>query len=564
MKSPWLLMLLAVFFFCGCGDQSKPPKKMMEQRPMHVPCDDFNLPLVIQIDVPEAPLEIQKPSGPIVEKTTLPQRARFALNETNFLFWTQLLAVTEWVIRLTMLPVIVLRKEKPTTCLAWLTIVFFEPWIGLGLYLLVGENRLGRRRLARRRSRRSQIEASEYPPVESHHIIDPHESDDYNVLVHLAERVGGLPVVAGNAISPMTNTEVVIERLIADIDEARQHVHLLFYIFKDDTVGRRVAEALGRAVERGVVCRVLADAVGSRQLFKRLAPSLRQQGVRIFPVLPATLWRLPFARLDLRNHRKLAVIDGSIAYTGSQNIVEASYGHKRAGVWHDIMARITGPVVRQLQGIFLEDWFYESGELLEDAALFPANPAEGPIAVQVIPTGPDQPTELFQDLIVKSIFMARRRVVITSPLLYSQRGDASGDAHGGIAGRAGRSGDSPALRPSGGPGRRQLLLRLSDAFRCERLSFHRGHAPRENADGRQRTGHVRLGQLRHPLVRLELRAEPVRPCRRGGRRDAAIAAGLSRTIGTSHLRPVAQPNPFEPLENEPGQTVQPAVVKIKG
>ena len=164
-----------------------------------------------------------------------------------------------------------------------------------------------------------------------------------------------------------------------------------------------------------MACRVLADAVGSRQLFRRLAPLLRQQGVRIFPVLPATLWRLPFARLDLRNHRKLAVIDGTIAFTGSQNIVEASYGHKRAGVWHDIMARITGPVVRQLQGIFLEDWFYESGELLEDAALFPPSRRRRPIAVQVVPTGPDQPTELFQDLIVKAIFLARRRVVITSP-----------------------------------------------------------------------------------------------------------------------------------------------------
>ena len=104
-----------------------------------------------------------------------------------------------------------------------------------------------------------------------------------------------------------------------------------------------------------------------------------------------------------------------MAFTGSQNIVEASYGHKRAGVWHDIMARITGPVVRQLQGIFLEDWFYETGELLEDAALFPPCPPDGPIAVQVVPTGPDQPTELFQDLIVRAIFLARRRVVITSP-----------------------------------------------------------------------------------------------------------------------------------------------------
>lgn len=329
-------------------------------------------------------------------------------------FWT-LLAASEWAIRLTMLPVIVLRKERPATCLAWLTIVFFEPWIGLGLYLLIGENRLGRRRWARRRSRRPQLEAADYPGLDPNHIVDPNDGDDHSVAADPAGLAGGLPVVAGNSLFLMNDTDVVIDRLIADIDAARQHVHLLFYIFKDDSVGWRVAEALARALQRGVACRVLADGVGSRQLFRRLAPWLRRQGVRIFPILPATLWRLPFARLDLRNHRKLAVIDGVIAFTGSQNIVEASYGHKRAGVWHDIMARITGPVVRQLQGIFLEDWFYESGELLEDGVLFPASPADGPIAVQVIPTGPDHPTELFQDLIVKAIFLAQQRVVITSP-----------------------------------------------------------------------------------------------------------------------------------------------------
>ena len=377
--------------------------------------DQFNLPLVIHIETPEVPPEIEKPSPPIKEKpeppagefqpvSMVPTEAKTSMNHRDIFFWTQWLAASEWVIRLTMLPVIVLRKEKPATCLAWLTIVFFEPWIGLGLYLLIGENRLGRRRLARRRSRRPQLAASEYPDVEPRHVVDPAETDDYSVLVHLAEHVGGLPIVAGNSISLMTDTDVVIDRLIEEIDAARQHVHLLFYIFQDDSVGRRVAEALARAAQRGVACRVLADAVGSRQLFRRLAPWLRQQGVRIFPVLPANLWRIPFKRLDLRNHRKLAVIDGRIALTGSQNIVEASYGHKRAGVWHDIMARITGPVVRQLQGIFLEDWFYESGELLEDGALFPPSPADGPIPIQVVPTGPDQPTELFQDLIVRAIF----------------------------------------------------------------------------------------------------------------------------------------------------------------
>ncbi|NLF09657.1 MAG: cardiolipin synthase [Pirellulaceae bacterium] len=333
----------------------------------------------------------------------------------DIISWTELVAASELMIRLVMLPVIVLRQEKPATCLAWLAIVFFEPWIGLGLYLLIGENKLGRRRLQKRQRRKLQMRASGPASAEPSRGVDPAPADDFAVLTQLAEHAGGLPVAAGNDISLMAMTEEVIDCLVAEIEAAKHHVHLLFYIFQDDEVGRRVADSLVRAAERGVACRVLADAVGSRKLFKRLAPHLRRNGVQVHSALPAHLWRIPFARLDLRNHRKLAIIDGRVALTGSQNIVEPSYGHKRAGVWHDVMARVTGPVVRQLQGIFLEDWFYESGELLDDPALFPDSPAGGPIAVQVIPTGPDQQTELFQDLIVRAIFLARRRVVITSP-----------------------------------------------------------------------------------------------------------------------------------------------------
>lgn len=377
--------------------------------------DQFGLPLVIVISTPAVPPEIRGPSPPIMSHSGHAGSSDEDDAYGKVFYWTKVLVASEWLIRLVMLPIIVLRKEKPTTCLAWLAIVFFEPWIGLGLYLLIGENRLGSLRLARRQQLRPLLEKSEYPHVEAPHVIDPNETDEYSLLIHLAEHGGGLPVVGGNAISLMSDTDVVIDRLVAEIDAARHHVHLLFYIIKDDTVGHRVAEALIRAVGRGVICRVLADAVGSRPFFRHLARSLARQGVRVFPVLPANLWRIPFKRLDLRNHRKLAVIDGAVAFTGSQNIVEPSYGHKRAGAWHDVMARVTGPVVRQLQLIFLEDWFYASGELLEDAALFPPSKPDGSIAIQVIPTGPDQPTELFQDLVVRAIFLARRRVVITSP-----------------------------------------------------------------------------------------------------------------------------------------------------
>lgn len=431
MRIRWLWIVTALTVLAGCSSKEPPQAGGNSAAGGQVATDTFGLPLVIDLKAPEVPEDIRGPSPPIKGKTAAPQKnlpSKRPLSQapawaspkaddayTEVYFWTKVLVASEWLIRLIMLPVIVLRKEKPATCLAWLAVVFFEPWIGLGLYLLIGENRLGRRQLMRRQELRPLLNASEYPQVASDHVVDPEETDEYTVLVHLAEHGGGLPVVAGNSISLMSDTEVVIDRLIEEIEGARHHVHLLFYIFKDDEVGHRVAVALARAVARGVVCRVLVDAVGSRQLFHRLAPWLQQHGVRVFSVLPANLWRIPFSRLDLRNHRKLAVIDGTVAMTGSQNIVEASYGHKKAGAWHDVMARITGPVVRQLQGIFLEDWFYASGELLEDAALFPLCRPDGPIAIQVIPTGPDQPTELFQDLVVRAIFLARRRVVITSP-----------------------------------------------------------------------------------------------------------------------------------------------------
>jgi cardiolipin synthase len=142
---------------------------------------------------------------------------------------------------------------------------------------------------------------------------------------------------------------------------------------------------------------------------------MRREGVEVVSALPVGLFRTLFARMDLRNHRKIAVIDGRVAFTGSQNIVEPSYGHKRAGNWYDAMVRIEGPATQQLQGIFVEDWFHESGQLLEQEDLFPDLEPRGNTAIQVVATGPDLPTGAFQDLIVEAIFRAEQSIVITSP-----------------------------------------------------------------------------------------------------------------------------------------------------
>ncbi len=223
-----------------------------------------------------------------------------------------------------------------------------------------------------------------------------------------------MPILGGNDVALIARTEDFIDQLIDDIDAARHHVHLLFYIFADDGTGRRVAEALVRASKRGVKCRVLADAVGSRPMFKRLALQMAEQGIEVRQALPVGLFRRRMARVDLRNHRKLAVIDGCTGYTGSQNLVDAGYGRKDLA-WYDLMVRLTGPILLELQSMFVSDWYFETEEILEGGEYFLDPPLKGEIAVQTLPSGPTYPTENYQRIVVAALYAAERRVTITSP-----------------------------------------------------------------------------------------------------------------------------------------------------
>lgn len=212
----------------------------------------------------------------------------------------------------------------------------------------------------------------------------------------------------------LSQTNDFICRLIADIDAAENHVNLLFYIFVADETGCRVSDALARAVERGVTCRLLVDGVGSANFLKRDAEQVRASGVDVRPMLPVGLFRRRMARIDIRNHRKLAIIDGRIAYTGSQNIVNANYGKRRL-VWHDMMIRMTGPVTLELQAVFLSDWYHETEEVLESPGLFPDPEMTGDIPAQALPSGPSYPTENYQRVALTAIHGARQQVTITTP-----------------------------------------------------------------------------------------------------------------------------------------------------
>ena len=191
------------------------------------------------------------------------------------------------------------------------------------------------------------------------------------------------------------------------------HVHLLTYILAADATGERVTSALSSAARRGVQCRLMADAVGSRAGLDRWEAQLRRDGVEVIAMLQVGFFRHNAARFDLRNHRKLAVIDGRIGYVGSQNIINPEFvpGYPN----EELMARVTGPVVAQIQAVLLADGFIETGATFDFAPLFPELPATGTSAAQLLPSGPGYQRENAEELFIALLYAARQRVVITTP-----------------------------------------------------------------------------------------------------------------------------------------------------
>ncbi|MFW6060967.1 MAG: cardiolipin synthase [Phycisphaeraceae bacterium] len=330
--------------------------------------------------------------------------------------WLALWQILQWTIRIAMVPVILRRRFQPVTSLTWLTLIFFLPEVGLLVYLLVGVSYLGRRRA---RSHERIVGERRLPSYLAETYRErPEVHPEQRTMIIQAEQIGGNSILSGNHVELLPEAGRLVDQLVREIDAAEHHVHLLYYIFWPDAVGERVIAALQRAARRGVQCRLLVDATGSRPLLRSAAmQEMRAAGVRAEAALPVTPWRRKLARLDLRNHRKIAVIDGRTAYTGSHNIVTDDYGNKRAGRWVDLSVRLTGPAVAQLQAAFLDDWAFETDERPDDDELFPPLKPAGQVAAQVVPTGPSHEAETFRRVLVAALNTAQRRIILTTPYL---------------------------------------------------------------------------------------------------------------------------------------------------
>ena len=335
---------------------------------------------------------------------------------TYYLFLV--IPIVEWSIRIVMTLVILRRGLAPVTALAWLTVIFFLPLIGLPVYLLVGVSYLGRNRVRSHKLVAGRSLSRARLDLMKHHALRPEAGPEQQAMIAQAQRMSSNPILGGNTVELLPETIDYIDRLVQDIDAARHHVNLLYYIWRPDALGRRVVDAVLRAQRRGVICRVLVDAVGSKTLLKSpWSQQMRQAGAEVRAMLPVRLWRRKLARMDLRNHRKIAVIDGRIAYAGSHNLVVEDYGHRRAGKWIDLSSRLIGPIVAQLQIVFLEDWEFESDERLEFLELFPSPRRVGEVAAQVVPTGPNHPSDSFQRVLLAALNSAQRKIIMTTPYL---------------------------------------------------------------------------------------------------------------------------------------------------
>ncbi|MHC5007872.1 MAG: cardiolipin synthase, partial [Planctomycetota bacterium] len=197
--------------------------------------------------------------------------------------------------------------------------------------------------------------------------------------------------------------------------------------YLDDHSGQRVAEALMDAAGRGVTCRLLVDGVGSVGFLRsHLRKRMQTRGVAVVEALPTSLLRLPFARIDLRNHRKLVVIDGMIGYCGSQNIADAEFAIKpKYAPWVDAMVRLRGPAVRDLQVLFIQDWYLDTNESLEELLAISAAPSPDGAVVQIMGTGPDAYNEALRQITQTSLHAAREELIITTPYFVPDEATAT-------------------------------------------------------------------------------------------------------------------------------------------
>jgi cardiolipin synthase len=343
-----------------------------------------------------------------------------ALHETWQAIWSvphiRLFLGAGWIAYLLWLGTwIVLQKREPVATLSWLISLAALPYVGFLVYLVFGPQKLKRHRLRRSRNR------VDLPRAQEHALDETGEE-----LARLGHATSHLPPSTATAVRLLQDGSATYPALLEDIGNARDHIHLEYYIFSPDRTGTMVRDALAERARAGVKVRLLLDALGSSKATRRFFQPLLDAGGELAWFHPARFGRI-WTRtwVNLRTHRKIVVIDGAIGYTGGINVTDEENDALRADAYRDLHMRITGDVVRALQLTFVEDWAYatDSRDFISSVARAMPARARGAIHAQALVSGPDSSWEAIHRMYVSAIHAANRRVWLTTP--YFVPGEAA-------------------------------------------------------------------------------------------------------------------------------------------
>lgn len=326
------------------------------------------------------------------------------------------------VVHLAVLVRAITRPDRTSASrIGWVAVILFLPLIGVIAYLFLGETSIGRDRV-------HKLEAAEqyFRKTDDASVIATDLTEDDETLFRLLHSINGFAPVKGNTVELTKDSDATIASLVADIDAATETVHLSFYIWLDDHNGGLVSDAVIRAAQRGVTCRIVIDALGSRAFVDSDRwKAMKNAGAHTRVALDdiPRIGKVAIRRVDLRNHRKIVVIDDAIAYCGSQNCADPAFlPKKKYAPWVDVFFRCTGPIVAQQQWLFITNWAAESGEELPAAAVRPVLPNDEGMNAAMFGTGPSTRPGDMSDMFTACIAGARRELTISTPYFVPDQG----------------------------------------------------------------------------------------------------------------------------------------------
>lgn len=340
--------------------------------------------------------------------------------------WFQAFTVIYTIISIAIGLDILLDNRDPSSTIAWLMVLVILPVVGIFLYLYIGRNHRKKETFIKKRKEDyiilNNLLGEQLSFINYSNIFKKGLNDTRGKIIPLLLNNTRAPITVNNKVKVLQNGEITFTEMLNAINNAKEHIHIEYFIIKDSHIGRKFQKTLIKKAREGLEVRLIYDAVGSIRLKKSFLKPLKDAGVQVKSFLPV---KLPFfgSRLNYRNHRKILVVDGKIGFVGGLNIGDEYLGkNKKMGFWRDTHLKIEGEAVYVLQGIFLSDWHFVSNETIDGFKYFPSQGHCGEKIVQIASSGPDSYWASIHQAYFSAINSARERVYITTPYLVPDEG----------------------------------------------------------------------------------------------------------------------------------------------